>query len=127
MLRKLAVPPSWAVTRAGSALTSRPAADHVMVIGGSPRTTEQMIWARSPSLRIGLPKLKGTISGGSRETTDEDAQAITVQPQRGTKRGQKQQRQPQHGKIHKNSAEPEATVSKAPLVEEWSTTHMQLS
>ncbi len=67
MLRKLAVPPSWAVDRAGSALTSRPAADHVIVIGGSPRTTEQMICARSPSLRTGLPKLKGTISGGSRQ------------------------------------------------------------
>ena len=33
MLRKLAVPPSWTVDRAGSALTSRPAADHVIVIG----------------------------------------------------------------------------------------------
>jgi hypothetical protein len=39
----------------------------VIVIGGSPRTTEQMICARSPSLRTGLPKLKGTISGGSRQ------------------------------------------------------------
>jgi hypothetical protein len=126
MLRKLAVPPSWAVTRAGSALTSRPAADHVMVIGGSPRTTEQMICARSPSLRIGLPKLKGTISGGSREQ-----QQMRLQRRFYRATSAWKEKTDRSNKVNlsteKFSAKPEATVSKAPLVEEWSITHMQPS
>lgn len=65
-IRMLVLVPIIVVVRDGSEETTSPFRLHVIFSGSSPLLMEHVTWAYSPSLTTLLPKLKGTISGGSK-------------------------------------------------------------
>ena len=60
--------PIMEVVIEGSDEMTSPFRLHETVMGSSPRFTLQVTWIKSPSFETSVPKVKGTMTGGSENT-----------------------------------------------------------